>query len=144
MDPMGISRWWFQIFFIFTPIWGRFPFWLYNIFQMGWNHQLGICFFFWIFWSPIFTLGSNSDRSTRPRKNAEAEARWQTYDRNLPRWGGDTKTRFPWNQASEVKKRLWKWDVTGVDEFRLLLFFFFPFFFALFFRGKGLRMIFQF
>ena len=20
--------WWFQIFFIFTPIWGRFPFWL--------------------------------------------------------------------------------------------------------------------
>ncbi len=22
------SRWWFQFFFIFTPIWGRFPFWL--------------------------------------------------------------------------------------------------------------------
>ena len=22
------SRWWFQIFFIFTPTWGRFPFWL--------------------------------------------------------------------------------------------------------------------
>ncbi len=22
------SRWWFQRFFIFTPIWGRFPFWL--------------------------------------------------------------------------------------------------------------------
>ena len=21
------SRWWFQIFFIFTPTWGRFPFW---------------------------------------------------------------------------------------------------------------------
>ena len=21
------TRWWFQIFFIFTPIWGRFPFW---------------------------------------------------------------------------------------------------------------------
>ena len=31
---------WFQIFYIFTPIWGRFPFWLSNIFQMGWNHQL--------------------------------------------------------------------------------------------------------
>ena len=28
-----------KIFFIFTPIWGRFPF-LTNIFQMGWfNHQ---------------------------------------------------------------------------------------------------------
>ena len=25
--------------FIFTPTWGRFPFWLYNILQMGWNHQ---------------------------------------------------------------------------------------------------------
>ena len=23
-----LTRWWFQIFFIFTPIWGRFPFWL--------------------------------------------------------------------------------------------------------------------
>ena len=22
------ARWWFQILFIFTPIWGRFPFWL--------------------------------------------------------------------------------------------------------------------
>ena len=22
------TRWWFQIFFIFIPIWGRFPFWL--------------------------------------------------------------------------------------------------------------------
>ena len=32
------SRWWFQIFFIFTPIWGRFSN-LTNIFQMGWNHQ---------------------------------------------------------------------------------------------------------
>ena len=24
----GVSRWWFQIFFFFTPIWGRFPIWL--------------------------------------------------------------------------------------------------------------------
>ena len=23
-----LTGWWFQIFFIFTPIWGRFPFWL--------------------------------------------------------------------------------------------------------------------
>ena len=23
-----LPRWWFQIFFIFTPTWGRFPFWL--------------------------------------------------------------------------------------------------------------------
>ena len=25
---LGITRWWFQIFFMFTPIWGRFPIWL--------------------------------------------------------------------------------------------------------------------
>ena len=24
----GLSRWWFQICFVFTPIWGRFPIWL--------------------------------------------------------------------------------------------------------------------
>ena len=25
---LPITRWWFQIFFIFTPTWGRYPFWL--------------------------------------------------------------------------------------------------------------------
>ena len=35
-----LSRWWFQIFFIFIPTWGNDPIWLItNIFQMGWNHQ---------------------------------------------------------------------------------------------------------
>ena len=24
---LRMTRWWFQIFFIFIPIWGRFPFW---------------------------------------------------------------------------------------------------------------------
>ncbi len=39
--PLSITRWWFQTFFILTPSWGRFPFWLItNIFQRGWNHQL--------------------------------------------------------------------------------------------------------
>ena len=32
------TRWWFQIFFIFTPIQGKVSN-LTNIFQMGWNHQ---------------------------------------------------------------------------------------------------------
>ena len=44
MHRLGIehfTRWWFQISFIFTTIWGRFPI-LTNIFQMGWNHQLDI------------------------------------------------------------------------------------------------------
>ena len=34
------SRWWFQIFCIFTPIWGRFPIWLIFFKGVGWNHQL--------------------------------------------------------------------------------------------------------
>ena len=34
-----ITRWWFQICFMFIPIWGNDPI-LTNIFQMGWNHQL--------------------------------------------------------------------------------------------------------
>ena len=25
---ISLARWWFQIFFIFTPNWGRFPIWL--------------------------------------------------------------------------------------------------------------------
>ena len=60
-----LTSWWFQIFFIFTPTWGKIPIltnifthvcewdavtlsgWavlrqgvVTNIFQMGWNHQL--------------------------------------------------------------------------------------------------------
>ena len=26
--PLSVSRWWFHILFIFTPIWWRFPIWL--------------------------------------------------------------------------------------------------------------------
>ncbi len=37
--PGSKARWWFQLFFIFTPIWGRFPIWLI-FFQRGCNHQL--------------------------------------------------------------------------------------------------------
>ncbi len=36
----------FKYFLFFIPTWGRLPFWLYNILQMGWNHQLGWCFTF--------------------------------------------------------------------------------------------------
>ena len=26
-QPPTIARWWFRIFFVFTPVWGRFPSW---------------------------------------------------------------------------------------------------------------------
>ena len=32
-EQFTMTGWWFQIFFMFIPTWGRFPF------QMGWNHQ---------------------------------------------------------------------------------------------------------
>ena len=37
-----VTRWWnFKYFLHFQPEpWGNDPIWLYNIFQMGWNHQL--------------------------------------------------------------------------------------------------------
>ena len=44
------TGWWFQICFIFTSIWGRFPFWF--IFQRGWNHQPVLI--------DIFSLQNNS------------------------------------------------------------------------------------
>ena len=34
-----MTRWWFQIFFLFIPTWGRFPFWLI-FFKWVENHQL--------------------------------------------------------------------------------------------------------
>ena len=52
-----ITGWWFQIFFIFIPVWGNDPIWLSNIFQMGWNHQLdNICVWGVFFFNCTFTL----------------------------------------------------------------------------------------
>ena len=40
-DPnQELTRWWFQTFFLCTPIWGRWSHFDEHIFQMGWfNHQ---------------------------------------------------------------------------------------------------------
>ena len=45
---MEYSRWWFETFFIFIPIWGKIPI-LTNIFQMGWNHQPVFIYLYHIF-----------------------------------------------------------------------------------------------
>ncbi len=37
------TRWWFQTFFIFTPIWGRFPFWLIFFRWVETTNQKTIC-----------------------------------------------------------------------------------------------------
>ena len=62
--PFSGARWWFQIFFIFTPIWGKWTHFDKHIFQMGWNHQPG-CFVsfreFWMFLVAqlFFSVGSH-------------------------------------------------------------------------------------
>ena len=40
------TRWWFQIFFIFTPTWGRFPFWR-SYFSDGLKPPTSIDFYRW-------------------------------------------------------------------------------------------------
>ena len=37
------TRWWFQIFFIFTPSWGRFPFWLVFFRWVETTNQSNLC-----------------------------------------------------------------------------------------------------
>ena len=45
---------WFHFFLIFTPIWGRFPIWLF--FQIGWKHQLVE----WICWESTSSVWEKS------------------------------------------------------------------------------------
>ena len=45
-----IAGWWFQIFFIFTPTWGRFPFWLIFFKWVETTNQIGTFFFSVFFW----------------------------------------------------------------------------------------------
>ena len=49
-----------NLFFKFTPTWGNGSSWLYNMFQMGWNHQLDFRST-WIFWNRIFANSMNFD-----------------------------------------------------------------------------------
>ena len=48
------SRWWFQIFFIFTPIWGRFPCWLIFFRWVETTNQKFVVFInCWCFFEPL-------------------------------------------------------------------------------------------
>ena len=61
------ARWWFQILSIFTPIWGRFPFWLIFFKWVETTNQqvmVSDCFFFtlnlvkwWTIWRAYFSNG---------------------------------------------------------------------------------------
>ena len=48
-DKQNSAGWWFQTFFIFTPIWGRFPFWLIFFKWVETTNQ-SVCVFFLCLW----------------------------------------------------------------------------------------------
>ena len=78
------SRWWFQTFFIFTPIWGRFPIWL--------------IFFKWV----ETTNQSRKKKDLRIKEYREnflhQNSRWSW---RVPNWwnrrGWGNNLRGPWN-----------------------------------------------
>ena len=82
------TRWWFQIFFIFTPIWGRFPFWLIFFDYTGWNLQLEDDMYVYTGWNastfrffgPVDTLGPSVGWSL------------MLSERMISRW----VTSYPW------------------------------------------------
>ena len=52
---MCFSRWWFHIFLMFTPIWGRFPFWLIFFRWVETTNQFSFRFFWLLkdFWGSL-------------------------------------------------------------------------------------------
>ena len=55
-----MTRWWFQTFYIFTPIWGRWTHFDVYIFQMGWfNHQ------------PVLPKRKNINHDFTPKKETQ-------------------------------------------------------------------------
>ena len=47
-EQIPSSRWWFQIVFIFTPTWGRFPVWLIFFKWVETTNQSSICQQIWL------------------------------------------------------------------------------------------------
>ena len=85
------TRWWFQIFLIFTPIWGRFPFWLmffrwvettnqYIIWGFLAYQSHGMLLYWWAFFSespPRPSAGSQEARTNAP---SFVWASWQWWN----------------------------------------------------------------
>ena len=105
------TRWWFQLFFMFTPIWGRFPFWLIFFKWVETTNQkkylqppLGLgfcsaCVYSFTFppWVAI-PFSSNSD--------GPQDAIYQTQDEHSkgPGWG---RTWKMYTQTQDLIDRYW-------------------------------------
>ena len=57
-----LARWWSQIFFIFTPIWGRWTHFDEHIFQMGWFNHQPACHSHWFFHGWFFSYFSQGPK----------------------------------------------------------------------------------
>ena len=77
----GFARWWFQIFFLFTSIWGRFPFWLIFFKWVETTNQICYVGFSWTKMLDLFAW-----RDPRPqvyacfliwKKPRKFKSRWQ-------------------------------------------------------------------
>ena len=107
----SITRWWFQIFCIFTPIWGRSN--LMNIFQMGWfNHQPedGIS----------VGQGSSSREARRERDSAEGTGGvwgqgWFWMVHIYPKWGGGRGWRHNFQILDELHNFFWNGHIVDTD-----------------------------
>ena len=90
------SRWWFQIFFIFT-LSVKIPI-LTNIFQRGWNHHL----FFQE--APQFLFGSPVPPSREPRLVANASSEEATLRlRAEVLWRAKGQPFFVWGESRKVR-----------------------------------------
>ncbi len=84
----SIPRWWFQRFFIFTPM-GKISD-LTNIFQMGWNHQLDFNFTANFIIAHLWQTAASlqMDQSCRARKKAVySHDDWETCGHDV--WNAD-------------------------------------------------------
>ena len=80
-NPAG---WWFQIFFIFTPIWGRFPIWLIFFKWVETTNHMSSSFF----WKTVVAC-------------------FKIENEILPKWSGDynVEIQMPWRQeATRIMK----------------------------------------
>ena len=102
-----LSRWWFQILFIFTPTWGNNPFWLV-FFQMGWfNHQLVVKHSQGTRWKLRNLLFIEFLGGKKPKKVCIAQAleTWWTYPTRYGYLGMNTSEKnhcWPWSFVGEV------------------------------------------
>ena len=126
----NFSGWWFQTFFIFTPIWGRFPIWL--------------IFFRWVgSTTNQFTLRNTFYLDLRPLRNKVFGNFWkalfftsETYQHFVFKKEGPDPEDFLGTPPQRFKQHKSPWKMGGSKTIRLLFFGAL----GLFFRGETVKL----